>query len=440
MFFIQEFSEINFNDKRLKERFTKIGKDFMNQPGSIIKHSIKGSNADIKGAYRFFNNPKIKETKIQEEHQRRTAERSQKVEKEAFILSIQDTTTCNYNSRPCTKGLGKLWKNQHKDTLGFCLHHTFCVSSQDDPLGLLTQKIYTHQPNEISHKKRSLREKESYRWIEALRTTKELIPHAITVADRESDFFDFLEEAYHLQAKIIIRATENRYLQTSLGTENLIQYLKKQPIINSYIYQDPKTKQQIKLNVHTAYQVQISHPKRRRKAHSEPIYFNVIHIENETIEWTLITNLDSSIDEKTIVNLYTKRWHVENLHKTMKSCFSIEKAQLESFEGLKRLITLLNICAVRLYMMTWKARSFPDQSCQNFLTEPEWTSLFLLRRKKAPSHPPPLHEVCKEIAVLGGYLNRKKDPEPGVIVMSRGWLKLQNAVEMYNILSQKTCG
>jgi hypothetical protein len=436
MFFIQEFKEINFNDKRLKQRFTKIGEDFMSRPGSIIKHSLSGNSSNIKGAYRFFNNSKVKETKIQQEHQRRTVERSQEVGKGSFILSIQDTTTCNYNSRPGTKGLGKLWKNQHNTTLGFCLHHTFCVSSQDDPLGLLTQKMYTHKSNEVCHKKRSLIEKASYRWVEALRTTKKLLPDAITIADRESDFFDFLEEAYHLQAKIIIRATENRYLQTALGTENLIQYLKKQPILNSYTYQDPQTKQQVQLNVHTAYRVQISYPKSRGKTQSEPIYFNVIHVENKDIEWTLITNLDSSIDEKTIVHLYTKRWHVENLHKTMKSCFNIEKAQLESFEGLKKLIILLNICAVRLYMLTWKARCSPNQSCQQFITEPEWKALFLLQRKKMPSHPPPLHEVCREIAILGGYLNRKNDPQPGVIVMSRGWIKLQNAVEMYNALCQ----
>lgn len=163
--------------------------------------------ASIKATYRFLNNPKVKQNAILDAHKDKTVARS-KIYKDR-ILSIQDTTYCNYNSRPKTQGIGTLSKNQHGDIKGFCIHHTLCVQDNDIPIGLIKQDIYNHKPTDKSKRNRPIEEKESYRWIEHLRTTKELTPDAITLCDREADFFDFLAEAKKIDADIIVRATSN---------------------------------------------------------------------------------------------------------------------------------------------------------------------------------------------------------------------------------------
>jgi hypothetical protein len=47
-------------------------------------------------------------------------------------------------------------------------------------------------------------------------------------------------------------------------------------------------------------------------------------------------------------------------------------------------------------------------------------------RKKPPEVAPTLNEMVRMVACLGGYLNRKSDPPPGVKTM---WLGLRNMQE-----------
>lgn len=46
--------------------------------------------------------------------------------------------------------------------------------------------------------------------------------------------------------------------------------------------------------------------------------------------------------------------------------------------------------------------------------------------KKPPLIPPTLNEMIRMVASLGGYLNRKSAPEPGVKTM---WIGLRNMQE-----------
>ena len=52
-----------------------------------------------------------------------------------------------------------------------------------------------------------------------------------------------------------------------------------------------------------------------------------------------------------------------------------------------------------------------------------------------PNAPPELREAIHWIAGLGGFLRRKGDGEPGLITFWRGWNKLQNGLEVYELLA-----
>ncbi|WP_410521608.1 IS4 family transposase [Candidatus Tisiphia endosymbiont of Nedyus quadrimaculatus] len=60
------------------------------------------------------------------------------------------------------------------------------------------------------------------------------------------------------------------------------------------------------------------------------------------------------------------------------------------------------------------------------------------------SRPPLLDGYIKNaiiwVAKLGGYLARKNDPEPGPIVLWRGWQRLFDLVQGYQLANYNICG
>lgn len=82
-----EFSDIEFGDKRLKVRFLKIAEQFSKKSETPINQACEDW-ADTKAAYRFFNNQKVSSEKIISEHCKRTKIRAECLD---TILAIQDT-------------------------------------------------------------------------------------------------------------------------------------------------------------------------------------------------------------------------------------------------------------------------------------------------------------------------------------------------------------
>ncbi|TAN51985.1 MAG: IS4 family transposase, partial [Methylococcaceae bacterium] len=56
----------------------------------------------------------------------------------------------------------------------------------------------------------------------------------------------------------------------------------------------------------------------------------------------------------------------------------------------------------------------------------EWQAAFILNKRKPPKTPPTLNEVVRLVAMLGGFLARKGDGEPGVKTL---WLGLQRVMD-----------
>ena len=138
----------------------------------------------------------------------------------------------------------------------------------------------------------------------------------------------------------------------------------------------------------------------------------------EPISWQLITNLPvSNFDEAAQkIDWYTKRWRIEDFHYTLKSGCSIEKRQASSEEKIEKLIALYSVIAVDILRMTWLARVDPDISCETLFTPDEWKVLYCVANKTrhAPKTAPTVRQAVMFIAILGGFLNRKSDGEPGV--------------------------
>lgn len=75
-------------------------------------------------------------------------------------------------------------------------------------------------------------------------------------------------------------------------------------------------------------------------------------------------------------------------------------------------------------------------AASTLFTEAEWQGAYVLRKKSIPKTPPTLHEVIRQIAMLGGFLGRKHDGEPGVKTFWLGFQRIHDFVTGMEHLQQ----
>ena len=95
-----------------------------------------------------------------------------------------------------------------------------------------------------------------------------------------------------------------------------------------------------------------------------------------------------------------------------------------------------SVVAWRLFWLRHLGEQERDASCEAVLETEEWQLLYRIehRTTRAPKTAPTAAEALLWIAKLGGYLNRKSDPEPGVISLWRGWEQLSEMVDNYRAI------
>lgn len=456
-----EFSSVDLGDDRLNKRFIEVASNLLDNPGSPIVEASQSWN-EAKAAYRLFDNEKLSDAHIKELHQSETVIRLNQQDDEIF-LAIQDTTTLNYTHHPKKKGLEKINKNPgyKNPSKGCFLHNTLLMTESGLPLGLIDQKIYQHIPRRIKHKQRPITEKESYRWLESLHHTKELCGEktVITVADRESDIYEFFDDAQKLNAKILIRASKDRILVSEKGKKHdtLWSFMKKQKIAATLNIEIPeqryRSRRQAEVEVRFS-EVEYTPPQRAKSARVgklEKVKLNVIWIyenscneDNDKLEWMLLTNvaINNVADAQKAIQWYKLRWQIECYHRVLKSGCKVEDCRLESYERLKKYLALKSVIAYRLFNLTHMNRVNPEESCENILMEHEWKALYCKVQKTSQpiDKPPTIREAVRMIAKMGGFAGRNSDGEPGMTTIWRGWQKLTELSELWLIINGETYG
>ncbi len=198
---VREFQGIDLGDARLNRRLLTLAEAFGAQPQAPINQASVDWQ-DTKAAYAFFANPHALPAEILLPHQQRTLER---MAAHPLVLAIQDTT--------------------------------LAVTPLSLPLGVLDQQIWARPEPERDTKRTKQRpsaDKESHKWLTALRETASLTPaeiRLVTIADREADIFEFLAEADELQAEYVIRAAQDRRVKGEVGL--LWAHMAKQEVVGT---------------------------------------------------------------------------------------------------------------------------------------------------------------------------------------------------------------
>lgn len=473
----EEFADIRLGDKRLENRLVKLCNRFSECPESPINQAC-ADWAETKAAYRFFQNGNVQNDEILAAHRRKTVQRAWAHE---TVLAVQDTSYFVYTSHMKTEGLGKmsLKKGKNIDKIyskGLVMHTCLALTTQGLPLGLLDQNIFVRKLRP-EHQRRSkggkyvqdvlpVEEKETYRWLQALIATEEAVKdtRVVTVCDREADLYDFFKLSQQLDAAVLVRATANRTINrksryAEKGVSKLWDYMLQQAETGSYTIQIPsraKTKHCEARQARSATLVvrfapfSLNPPRNNPKHKTEQlpdIDMNAVYVlepdppaGEDPVEWMLLTSLPVNSFEQAYEKVlwYCLRWRIEMYFKVLKSGFRVEACRLGHAERLARYLMVMSIVAWRLFMITLIARTDPDTPCTNFLAHDEWQVLFRKthNNQSPPTKPPPAADVVIWIAKLGGFLARKGDGPPGTTTLWRGWKRLADLTEGWNLAAQ----
>lgn len=161
----------------------------------------------------------------------------------------------------------------------------------------------------------------------------------------------------------------------------------------------------------------------------------------EPIEWLLLTNTTvTDFDQAVqVIEWYCCRWQIEIFHKIIKSGCRVEDCRLQTATRLKNYIALMCVVAWRLQWLTYINRTDPLSPCTTVLTTIEWQALYMRIHKTSvlPKTTPSTHQAIRWIAQLGGFLGRKSDGEPGIVVIWRGWKRLQDLAATWALMADQ---
>ncbi len=132
---------------------------------------------------------------------------------------------------------------------------------------------------------------------------------------------------------------------------------------------------------------------------------------------------DVAMGPRAVIEGFTARWSIELLSRVLKSGRRVEDRRFEDLERLLPCLAVYLIVARRVLFRRRSGRGCPEMSGEAVLEPPEWKSVYVVvRREPPPEVAPRLQEMIRLVAQLGGYVDRKREDEPGPRTL---WLGLQ---------------
>jgi len=405
--------------------------------------------------------PDITYEQLLQPHVQQTRAEARQAER---VWLIQDTTEVDYQQHPTTTGLGPIGNGSHH---GFLLQSVLAVRPEDrQVLGLAHQEPFLRHPvpKGETKREREQRQRESQVWERSVQAIG--VPPSgvqwIHVGDRYSDMFPFLSLCREMQCDFVVRAAQDRCVdlcieQADAPVPKRSHHPRGEPpdakpapahlfdVVGTWAAmgeQDlnlPATQQRKARVAHvrlSSGSLRLLPPETAASADLRPLVVWVIRVwepeppqDVEPLEWVRLTSLPTQSLEQAWerVDWYRARWIVEDYHQGLKTGCRVEQRQLQSYEGLRRLLGLLAPTAVRLLQLRACARQSPTLPASQTL--PADVVQVVAAKAEVPAAQLTTQECWHTIARFGGYLGRKGDGPPGWKTLWRGWLYIQTLLE-----------
>jgi len=433
----QQFGQCDLGDLRRTRRLMKFAAQAAQKPDASTPRQAEAW-ADLKAAYRLFDQDEVTFEAITAPHQALTHEQFQ----DGVWLILNDTTELNFGDLREIEGIGRVGSGEGR---GFFLHTALAVRAGEYELaGVAAQELYSRPLKKVkrvsSHarKKKSQRETDVWgRVIDRVGPPPEGV-RFLHVCDRGADNFDVYCHLAMQRAGWVIRAAQlMRQVREDRGEAlALDQLIRRAPCLGTYELTVSANRDQpartAQLEVRAAALLMprpktgVSRFARETGLRAIPMWVvearevSSVPAGVEPLRWVLLTSEDtrSFAQAWRIIEHYEQRPLIEEYHKCLKTGCQVEARQYQTAQRLEGVIGLTSVLAVRLLQLKHAARAAPDRPAHDVVPV-RWVD-GLRRVLRRPRPVTTVREFFRALASLGGFLGRKCDGEPGWQTLWRG--------------------
>jgi hypothetical protein len=149
---------------------------------------------------------------------------------------------------------------------------------------------------------------------------------------------------------------------------------------------------------------------------------------DEPVEWLLLCSLPTTTLEqlKERRDWYSCRWLLEVYHDVEKNGCSEEDRRFETAARLETCLAVLSVVAVRILQLRCALDHQANAPAEQVATRPEMEVVRRLTHQGRGVMT--VAAFVRGVARLGGFLGRKRDGQPGVRVLWRGYQRLQDVL------------
>lgn len=441
---LEQCKYFQFGDKRLNKRAFNCVKTLLKSHMHEGFPSIFNDQYDLKAFYRLMNNSKVSPEGFSagftlglEQILQRVSESV--VDQVPTFYQFQDTTYGSYLNRK-NLDLGYI---ENKDDNGMVLHTSILTDAAFTPIGIANQQIILRDREYYQkghqRKQRPFEEKESYKWVEALKwsVAVQAIHHVriVHVGDREADMKEFFNYALDNELQVIVRVRHDRQVleqDTKLWT--YVRNLPAGATITRQLLRSDGQPYQAKCEINWST-VKLN----GIKAELHVVYLKQLDNVQKDMptQWAILTTqpvINVEQAESTL-DVYTHRWRTcEDFHKCLKSGCSMEQRQFESAHAMTNCISILSVSALHLLRLRHLA-TLEDQPIEEILSVEACT----LAEHLAHKHLKPVDlKVCNPktalwlallIGRMGGHQGYNQKGLPGWKTIWRGWYDFQKIMD-----------
>jgi hypothetical protein len=452
------FGTLHFGEARLghvqrTQRLVLSADVIIQHPAGTLPQKFQDPTR-LDAFYRLANRKEVTHQAVFEPHRQRTLDQMRATTDP--ILVIHDTTELDYTSITSLTGLGQIGNGRGR---GYECHHALAVHAPTRTvIGLANQILARrdHVPKNESRAARLARETRESRLWKLGSQAVGLAPEGATwvdVCDRGADIFEYLEYKHKTNGHYIVRSKHDR-LCTIPGPDGprrgkLHTYARHlEPLGGRFVEVaagDGQPARRATVLI-AAGPVELVAPQQPRGDHgSDPLPLRLVVLREldapagaEALEWILLSDLPAGdlAEASLVADWFGCRPIVEELHKGMKTGCGIETLQFTTEAALQPAIALLSVVAVFLLGLRDAGRDpqrAGEPACR-YVPESEVAVLSAWRHGQVrPGWT--VGEFYQALGRLGGHQNRRSDPPPGWLVLSRGWSLLRAMVQGAAVLS-----
>ncbi len=446
----REFESADLGDARRNRRLQRIMIGLEVAPSASFPDVFKDP-ASLEAFYRFTNNEAVEYSSILAPHYERSWGRGGSGD---ATLVLHDTSFCSFSGETTRVGLPRAGKKQ-----GFHAHAALAVAEGGPPVvhGVVGLDVYTVW-NKGWYREYGGGEQDelwvgSQRWgllVQGVRSRAPVGRALVHVMDREADDYVLMSRVLEVNDDFVIRSKHDRKVTADEGCLSAVasgaKFMVEREVRLSHrsaAGRPPRTRKThpdrrgrvAMLAIHTT-EVEFVRPSGAAPVGEPTMRLWVVEVTEvdpppgeSPVHWRLVTTLPADTPERAarVVDIYRKRWLVEEFFKALKTGCSLEKRQGESLESLLKVLALLVPVAWRLLLLRAMERAVPDAPATEVLDELE---LEVLRRqvpKRMLPRKATVRHVLLAVARLGGH--QPSNGAPGWLILGRGMDHLMTLVK-----------